>query len=537
MFTWKYVIMPEHVFVARERELSQLQVFLDLALSGQGQVVFVTGEAGAGKTALITEFARRAQAEHDDLLVAIGDCNAQTGIGDPYLPFREVLGLLTGDVEGKLTQGAITEESASRLRDFLRVSGHVLVDLGPDLIDILVPGVGLATRAGTLVAGKVGWLDRLDDLLERKTSGAGGSGSDRSRIFEQSTNVLHALPAQQPLMLVLDDLHWSDASSIELLFHLGRRIGEARILMAGTYRPEDVALGRAGTSTSPGTTPGQRRQHPLESVASEFKRYYGNIWVHLGRADEAEGRQFVNALVDAEPNRLGETFRRALFQHTGGHPLFTSELLRDMRERGDLVPDEEGLWVETPTLDWSMLPARVEGVIETRIGRLEDALREVLTVASVQGEDFTAEVVARVQAADARELVRRLSRELEKRHRLVGALGFQRLGARRLSLYRFRHNLFQKYLYNSLDEVERAYLHEDVGNVLEDLYEGQLGEVAVQLAWHFEAAGMAEKALEYLSLAGERARALYAPREAVEHFTHAFDIAGRLSVIPPAHLY
>ncbi|MFQ5855111.1 MAG: ATP-binding protein [Anaerolineae bacterium] len=114
-------------FVARERELAQLQAFLDKTLAGQGQVCFVTGEAGAGKTALVTDtsatlstrFARRAQAQHDDLLVAVGDCNAQTGIGDPYLPFREVLGLLTGDVERELAQGAITEENAGRLRNFL----------------------------------------------------------------------------------------------------------------------------------------------------------------------------------------------------------------------------------------------------------------------------------------------------------------------------------------------------------------------------------------------------------------------------------
>ncbi|MFQ5858480.1 MAG: AAA family ATPase [Anaerolineae bacterium] len=127
--------MTEQVFVARERELSQLQSFLDTALAGHGQVCFVTGEAGAGKTALLTEFARRAQDAHADLLVAIGDCNAQTGIGDPYLPFREVLGLLTGDVEARLAQGAITQENAGRLWDFLCASGPVLGNLEPELID------------------------------------------------------------------------------------------------------------------------------------------------------------------------------------------------------------------------------------------------------------------------------------------------------------------------------------------------------------------------------------------------------------------
>jgi predicted ATPase len=94
-------VMEKQVFVARERELGQLDGFLNRALAGQDQVCFVTGETGSGKTTLVTEFARRAQDAHADLLVTIGNCSAQTGIGDPYLPFREVLGLLTGDVEAK----------------------------------------------------------------------------------------------------------------------------------------------------------------------------------------------------------------------------------------------------------------------------------------------------------------------------------------------------------------------------------------------------------------------------------------------------
>ena len=121
--------MPEQVFVARERELTQLNTFLDSALAGQGQVCFVTGEAGAGKTALVTEFARRAQAAHNELLVAIGMCNAQTGAGDPYLPFRDVLGLLTGDVEARLAQGGITRENAGRRRTKSVTSDPILFGL------------------------------------------------------------------------------------------------------------------------------------------------------------------------------------------------------------------------------------------------------------------------------------------------------------------------------------------------------------------------------------------------------------------------
>jgi adenylate cyclase len=428
--------MTEQVFVARERELNQLNMFLDRALAGQGQVVFVIGEAGAGKSTLVAEFARRAQETNPDLLVAVGQGDAQTGAGDPYLPFREVLGQLTGDVEAKLAQGAITQENAGRLRDFFRVSGQALLDLGPDLIDIFVPGAGLVTRAGTLLAGKTGWLDRLEDLTERKTttaspamsSGRGpstgsGQGLDQSRIFEQYTNVLHALAAERPLILVVDDLQWADAASIDLLFRLGRRTGDSSILLIGAYRPAEVALGRGG------------RPHPLEGVTSEFKRYFGDVAVDLGHADATMGQQFVDALLDTEPNRLDEHFRQALFQHTGGHPLFTVELLRDMQARGNLVRDAAGVWVEGSALNWRALPARVEGVIEKRIGRLDGELHEALTTASVEGEQFTVEVVAQVQGVAARELVRRLSREVDKQHRLVRAQGSQYLGNQRLSRY------------------------------------------------------------------------------------------------------
>jgi predicted ATPase len=528
--------MPQFQFVARKRELARLQSFLDQALAGEGQVVFVTGEAGAGKTALVTEFTRRAQETHPDLVVAIGTCNAQTGVGDPYLPFREMLGLLTGDVDTRLAQGRITQDNAERLRGLLRVSGQVLVDLGPDLIDLLVPGVGLATRAGTFLAGKVGWLDRLEEISERKSAGLAGTGLDQNRIFEQYTVVLRALASRQPLTLVLDDLHWADTSSVGLLFHLARSIGDSRILLIGTYRAEDVALGQRGLSTGSGERPstgsGQQDRHPLESALNELKRHHGDIWVNLGDVGEPEGRAFVDALVDTAPNSLGEDFRAALYRHTDGQPLFTAELLRAMQERGDLVRDARGRWVVGPTLDWRALPARVEGVIEERIGRLEKDMRETLTVASVEGEDFIAEVVARVQEVDERGLVRDLSREVERRHRLVGARGVDRIGQTRLSLYQFRHSLFQRYLYDSLDEVERSYLHEDMGLVLEALYADRAGEVAVQLARHFQAAGLWEKAVEYLVQAGQRAIRLSANGEAIAHLRLGLELLDRLPDSP-----
>jgi predicted ATPase len=160
--------METQVFVARERELGQLLGYLQRALAGQGSVCFVVGEAGSGKTALVAEFARHAQELNSELAVAVGQSDAQTGVGDAHLPFREVLGQLTGDVDARLAQGVITEENAGRLRRLLVLSGQALVEVGPDLIGVFVPGAGLAARVGAFAAEKAGWLEKLDKLLGKQ---------------------------------------------------------------------------------------------------------------------------------------------------------------------------------------------------------------------------------------------------------------------------------------------------------------------------------------------------------------------------------
>jgi DNA-binding SARP family transcriptional activator len=221
------------VFVARERELAQLDGFLSQALAGQGRVVFVTGEAGSGKTALVQEFTRRAQDAHADLIVASGNCNAHTGIGDPYLPFREVLELLTGDVEARWAAGAITREHARRLWNTLPLTAKTLVETGPDLIDTFVPGKILVERAAISSPGREDWLIRLHELASRKTVAYVGQTLKQSDIFEQYTRVLRALASKVTLFLVLDDLQWADLGSISLLFHLGRQLAGSHILIMG----------------------------------------------------------------------------------------------------------------------------------------------------------------------------------------------------------------------------------------------------------------------------------------------------------------
>ena len=419
------------------------------------------------------------------------------------MPFREILGQLTGDVETRWAAGAIGRTQAQRLWEWMPYTVQALVSTGPDLIDTFIPGQSVMARSAAAAGEGASWLAQLGVLVAIKSAGQGPVDFQQSDLFEQYAKVMLALTRQGPLLLVLDDLQWADTGSINLLFHLGRRLQDSRILIVGVYRPVEVTMGRAG------------ERHPLEPLVSEFQRHFGQILIDLR---QAEGRLFVTALLDTEPNRLDKTFQEALYQHTQGHALFTVEILRGMQERGDLVQDEAGQWVEGPNLNWETLPARVEGVIGDRIARLPKMLPKVLEVASVEGEVFTAEVVARVQAFDERELVRQLSGNLDKQHRLVVGQGSQRLGARRLSQYRFRHILFQHYLYNSLDEVERGYLHEAVAKELEQLYGEQSADIAGELARHFEAAGLFDKAISYLQQAGDRAVRLSANDEALAHF-------------------
>ena len=319
-----------------------------------------------------------------------------------------------------------------------------------------------------------------------------------------------------PLILFLDDLQWADGASLNLLFHLGRHLENYPVLILGAYRPDDVALGRNGG------------RHPLEPMVNELTRYQGDITIDLDAISSEIKRQFVAALLNAEPNCLSAAFQEALFQQTEGHALFTVELLQTMKEQGDLVRNGDGCWVESPSLDWNVLPAKVEGVIEERIARLDESLREILTVGSVEGEEFKAEVVARVRDLAELETLRRLGSELEQKHRLVSARGMIQLGSLRLSLYRFWHSLFQQYLYDSLDQVERAYLHQDVGEVLEALFGSQTQEVAAQLARHFEEAGIAGKAAGYRLQAGKRAHNLSAHQEAAGHLTKGLELVEHL---------
>ena len=330
-----------------------------------------------------------------------------------------------------------------------------------------------------------------------------------------------ALAHQHPILLLLDDLHWADISTAGLLGHLAARLGESAILVVGSFRPEDLVQRRTVNEA------GEEPRHPLQNVLDESRRLFGDNRIDLDHSDAGTGYSFVNAFLDEEPNRLGVPFRQRLAYITQGNALFTVELLRDMKEHGDIRRDDDGGWIESDTLSWAHLPARVEGVIEKRITRLPDDLRETLYVASVQGELFAAEIIAGVRKMDAYQMTRLLNTEMDRSHRLIREEGVQQVGAGRLSQYRFRHQLFQKYLYDQLGSAERIYLHEAVANAMETIFVDQADAddlPAVQLARHFEEAGLNVKSSYYLLQAGRNAARVTAFDEAAAHLEHGLSL-------------
>jgi predicted ATPase len=510
--------MPATTFVGREQELRQLQQFLDQATTSRTQVAFISGDAGAGKSALVAEFMRRAQAADSTVVAVLGECNAQTGIGDPYLPLRQVLTALTTDKdEGKPTAGP---KNLGPLKEFVRVASETLITVGPDLIGIFVPGAALVGKIATTAATKGKLADRLAERIGKTDKPAAAPSMlnttlDQAMIFEQYTAVLKALAQERTLVLVLDDLQWADAGSLNLLFHLARELKDSRVLLLGTYRSDDVALGRGG------------ERHPLEPILNELMRYNGNIVIDLAQTREEEGRAFVDALIDAQPNGLDKAFRQQVFARTDGQALFTVELLRYLEERGALVKDAEGRLCAGPALNWDELPARIEGVIGERLARLTTDLRETLTIASVMGVDFVAQVIAMVQKTNERDLIRMLSRELDKRYRLVNEEGETRIGKQFLTRYRFTHALFQYYLYNDLSAAERRLMQGDVADALESLYTGNTDEIAVQLAWHYADAGDDTKASEYEIRAADASARMLAFPAAREHYQRALALLAK----------
>ena len=262
-----------------------LNAHLTDALKGSGRVIFIQGEAGSGKTTLASEFAHRAMSRNPELVVAMGRCNAFTGIGDPYQPFRNILQMLSGDLELHWQAGTISKEQASRLWSLMPLTAKTILDAGPNLVDAIISRNYLRER-----------LQITDPQRKQLSTFSKENQNDRLTfaipeqlaIFDEYTSVLQILSQQSPLLLLLDDLQWIDRGSTSLLFHLGRHLPGNRVLIVGAYRPEEIVRDAGG------------EEHPLNPVMHELTRLYGDIVVDL---DQADGQGFLEDLLANRVNQ------------------------------------------------------------------------------------------------------------------------------------------------------------------------------------------------------------------------------------------
>jgi len=503
-------LAPKHsILVCREEPLNRMNEALDFALRGQAQLLLISGSAGQGKTALVQEFIRRALETHPQLAAAWGNSRDYFGSGDPFLPFREILEMLTGQVEHRWEAGAITHEHARRMWQLTEPCTRALVEHGPGLIGTFVSGTSLQERVSFVLREEPAWLPQLLALIDREKT----PPLRKKNLIQQYCRVLIEISHQVPQIIFVDDLQWADQSSLDLFFYLSRQLSAGKILLLGACRP----------LPDPSATPVSSRA--LSGMLNELQIHRGDILIDL---DEFTDRRFIDAYIDQDPNQLGADFREDLYNYTHSHPLYTVEMLFDMKERGDLVKNELGAWVTSDSLDWDHLPSQVEAAIEKRLSHLPEDLLDILKIASVEGERFTAEVLARVHQVDEERILTRLRDELAQEYKLVQADSRRNLDGKRLTLYRFSHILFQKYLYGQMDAVERAELHEHVGEAMEQRYGEVLKEVAVPLAAHFEFAGHVVKALKYHKFAGNNALRFSDYEDALLHFQKALSLLKEL---------
>lgn len=491
--------------VAREPELAWLDRHLDDAVAGRGHLVAVTGSAGAGKSVLLQTFAARSHLRMPALTVLRGGCNAYGGAGDSYLPFRQMLGLLCGDLEPAWLRGDLAMDEAAALWAGVPAAVDAVLEVGPALLGPLIDTRGLQERLPQTTDddGRAARLAAAVSEVARR----GASLRAQQPVLDHTMNVVARLSRDRPLLLMVDDLHAADQGTLDLVRHLAAGIGSVPVLVVVALRP---ALS-------------QRSGHePVGEMLAEVRSRSPDECV----LDLVGDRAFVDAWLDVEPNLLDEGFRHRLHRATHGHALFTVEMVAALKRRGVLARDRDGRW-RAEAVDWGTLPPRVEAMVEARVLALAPDVRRDLEVAAVQGPEFTCEVVAALRGAAPAEVTARLDDLTRSASALVDDLGMVRVGSTRVGRYRFRHLLFQQYLYGQLREGDRSRMHAATAQALAALHTDAIDDVVGDLARHADAAGDDAAAASYHRRAGEIAAARSALADAAVHLRRALALVER----------
>jgi DNA-binding winged helix-turn-helix (wHTH) protein/predicted ATPase len=460
--------------VGRERGLETLRACLHRAMQGQRQLVFVTGEPGIGKTALVDAFQQQAAAVAG-LRVARGQCLEGYGGMEAYYPMLEAL--------GQLWRGA---------------GGDAVVQT-------------LATHAPT-------WLVQFPALVtreRRETLQRELLGTTRERMLREIAEALETLAADRPLLLIFEDLQWVDPATVDLLAALARRRAPAHLLVIGTYRPVDLALW----------------EHPLRALTQALlvHQLCHELAVEpLGEADVAAYLAAVSAGA-----RLPEGLVELVSRHSEGNPLFMRAALDHLTQQGVLAQEADGWDLRVPIADIAIgIPERVRQMLDAQIARLRPEEQQMLEVASVAGAVFLASICA-AAAQQEPEPFEALCETLARRQHLVRAAGSHQVPDGSLApRYAFVHALYREVCYWRQAPGRRATLHRRLGEQMEVSFATQMHAVAAELAYHFEAGADWGRAVTYLRLVADTAARRYAYREAAGILRHALALVDHLPEAP-----
>jgi DNA-binding winged helix-turn-helix (wHTH) protein/predicted ATPase len=460
--------------VAREVELAQLEQWWAMAQQGHRQLGLVCGEAGIGKTTLIDAFVAQAAADQA-IWVGYGQCIEHYGVGEAYLPLLEAFGRL-----GRTPDGA-------RLVD-------VLQQYAPSWL-VHLPALVSASEA---------------ERLQRRSG-----GETREHMLRELAEAVEVLTAACPLILILEDLHWSDTATLDWLSYVARRWEPARLLILGTYRPLD-ALDRG---------------HPLRPMVSELRRHPQCQELRLDFWSPAGVAAYLNQRFagKAYPRELAPL----LHQRTQGNPLFLVTVVDDVVRRGVLREGATSVELEGGVEAVATgVPESLRHLIEQQLEQLDPGDQALLETASVAGMMFSAATVAAGMEAAMLEVEHRCA-SLARQQQFVQACGTAAWPDGTLAAqYGFRHAFYHEVFYERVPVARRAQRHRQIGLRLEAGYGPQAQEIAAELAMHFVQGREAQRAVQYLRLAGENALRRNAHQEAVGQFTAALELLATLHETP-----
>jgi tetratricopeptide (TPR) repeat protein len=449
--------------VGRDGERAALGALLT---ENRGRLIAVSGEAGLGKTTLVEECIIRFS-ETSGGIVAVGRCSERLAGSEAYLPLLEALAMV--------------------------VKNDPTLALS---LKVLAPA----------------WYRQVVSAPESSPEGAPSAAAGQERLKRELAAFFDAATDARPFILFIDDIHWADASTVDLIGYLARLFETKRLFIIVTARPSDLQL----------------QKHPFLQLSRELQTHGRLDHLALEFLTWEDVRNYV--LLEFPENRFPDAFHRVVYEKTEGSPLFMVDLLRYLRDQ-NVIAQQGAVWVlSTDVAEVEReIPISVRSMIDKKIDQLSDDERRILTVASVQGSQFDSAVVARALEIDAGEIEDILDR-LDRVHELIQRIGEHEHPDGTPALgFRFVHVLYQNSLYGSLGPARKGSLSAKVANTLVALAADRVAPIASQLALLFESARDFSRATDFFLLAAQHARRLFANQEAILLARHGLETVNRIS--------